>query len=327
MTSRRSLIIVVAVVVSIAAGSASAASQWTLRFSFVPQRAYQGQPAAVSALVKPTTARCALLVRYADNSVQQGLGMLHARSGRVEWKWTLAPDAPAGAARAVVTCGHSGTLSRAFIVVGGSVLHSKLTVVNTGFSQRPNRGGPGSAVSYGVVLDNPSNAEDAVNVSVQVNFLDATNHTLETTTSRVKTVRAASTFNLGGYQSLPSQTPVVKLEVVVQTGGYVKRSVHEPAVENVHVVPATTEPNWVGEVDGDLINDDPSSTLTNAQVYIVLSDSAGNIVGGGSGFLLSVLPPGTRSYFSASFGFQPVPTARATTVSISVVPTYQAPGA
>lgn len=327
MTSRRSLVIVVAAVAAIAAGSAAASSQWTLRFSFVPQRAYQGQPAAVSALVKPSTARCSLLVRYSDNSVQQGLGTLHARVGRVEWKWTLAPDAPAGAARAVVTCGRSGTLSRTFIVVGGTVLHSKLTVVNTGFSQRPNKAGPGSAVSYGVVLDNPSSTEDAENVSVQVNFVDSTDHTLQTVTNRVKVVRAASTFNLGGYESLASQTPVVKLEVIVQTGGYVKRSVHEPATENVHVVPAATDPNWVGEVDGDLINDDPTNTLTTAQIYIVLSDSAGNIVGGGSGFLLSVLPSGTRSYFGASFGFQPVPIAKATTVSISVVPTYQAPGA
>ena len=41
-------------------------------------------------------------------------------------------------------------------------------------------------------------------------------------------MRAASTFNLGGYETMPSQTPVVKLEVVVQTDAYVKAETHEP---------------------------------------------------------------------------------------------------
>ncbi len=327
MSNRRGLIAVVVAFAAIAAGSASAASQWTLRFSFVPQRAYQGQPAAVSVLVKPSSARCSLSVKYVDGSLQSGLGMLRAKSGSASWKWSLAQAAPAGPARAVVACGRSGSLSRIFTVVGGTVRHSKLSIVNTGYSQRPASYGSGSSVSYGVVLDNPSNTEDAQNVSVQVNFIDSNNHTLETTTTRIGSVRAASTFNLGGYETLPSQTPVVKLEVVVQTDAYVKAATHEPAVENVHIVPSSFEPDWVGEVDSDVINDDPTDTLTSAQVFVVLFDSAGNVVGGGSGFLLATLPPGTRSYMSASLGFQSVPTEKATTAGISIVPTYKAPGA
>jgi len=74
-------------------------------------------------------------------------------------------------------------------------------------------------------------------------------------------VRAGSTFNLGGNQALSTQTPVVKLEIIVQTDSYVKAATHEPAVENVHIVPSSFEPNWVGEVDGDLINDDRAQSL------------------------------------------------------------------
>jgi hypothetical protein len=199
--------------------------------------------------------------------------------------------------------------------------------VNSGYSQRPDRYGPGSSVSYGVQLDNPSDKEDAQNVSVQVNFLDSTNHTLQTATTRIGSVRAASTFNLGGYQSLPTQTAVVKLEIIVQTEAYVKAVTHEPAVENLHIVPSSFEPAWVGEVDGDIVNDHPTDTLTNAQVYVVLLDSAGNVVGGGSGFMLATLPPGTRAYLSATLGFQSVATEKATTAAISIVPTYKAPGA
>ncbi len=327
MSNHRGLIAVIAVVAAIAAGSASAASQWTLRFNFVPQRAYQGQPAAVSVLVKPAGARCALSVKYVDGSFQGGLGMVRASSGRAQWKWSLADAAPAGPARAYVACGRSGSVSRSFIVVGGTLRHSKLTVVNSGYSQRPDRFGTGSSVSYGVVLSNPSSAEDAENVSVQINFIDATDHTLQSATNRIGVVRAGSTFNLGGSQSLSTQTPVVKLEMIVQTDSYVKAATHEPVVENVHIVPSAFEPNYVGEVDGDLVNVDPTNTLTNAQIFVVLFDSAGNIVGGGTGFMFATLPPGTRVYMSASSGFTPVQTAKATTAAISLVPTYKPPGA
>ncbi len=327
MSNRRGLIAVVVMVAAIAAGSASAASQWTLRFNFVPQRAYQGQPAAVSVLVKPSSARCSLSVKYVDGSLQKGLGAVHASAGRAEWKWSRADAAPAGPARATVACGRSGSLSRLFVVVGGTLRHSKLTIVNSGYSQRPDRYDAGSSVSYGVVLDNPSNTEDAQSVTVQINFIDATNHTLQSASNRISVVRAGSTFNLGGSQSLPTQTPVVKLEIIVQTDSYKKAATHEPAVENVHIVPSTFEPNWVGEVDGDLVNDDPVNTLTNAQVYVVLFDSAGNVVGGGTGFMFATLPPGTRIYLSAAQGFSAVPTAKATTAAFTIVPTYKPPGA
>jgi hypothetical protein len=327
MTYRRGLIAVVVAVVAISAGSASAASQWKLRFSFVPQVAYQGQTAAVSVLVKPATTRCSLSVKYADGSMQGGLGMVRASSGHAAWKWSLADVAPAGPAIAAVACGRSGNLSRAFTVVGGNIRRSKLSVDNSGYSQRPDRYGSGSSVSYGLVLDNPSDTQDAQNVSVQVNFLDAANHTLQTASSRIGAVRAGSTFNLGGNQSLSTQTPVVKLEIIVQTDSWVKAAAVEPAVQNVHIVPSSFEPDWVGEVDGDLINSDPTNTLTNAQIYVVLFDSAGNVVGGGTGFIFATLPPGTRSYMSSTQGFQAVPTLKATTAALSIVATYRAPGA
>ena len=327
MSNRRGLIAVVVLVASIAAGSASAASQWTLRFGFVPQRAYQGQPAAVSVLVKPSSARCSLSVKYVDGSRQSGLGALRASSGRAAWSWKIAQAVPAGAARATVACGRSGSLSRAFIVIGGTVRHSKLVITKTGYSQRSDRFGNGSSVSYGIVLDNPSNTEDALSVTVQVNFLDAANHTLQSATNQIGVVRAGSTFNLGGNQSFSAQTPVVKLEVIVQTNSYAKAATHEPATDNVHIVTSPYDVGYVGEVDGDLINDDPTQTLTNAQIYIVLFDAAGNVVGGGTGYTYTTLPPGTRVYMSASSGFSSVPIDKASTAAISIVPTYKAPGA
>jgi len=321
----RTYLLAAAAITAAAILPGSAAAGWTLRFSFVPEQVYQGLPAAVSVLVKPANARCSLRVRYADGSMQGSLHPVRASSGRAAWKWTMALFAPPGAAHAFVSCGQSGSLSHAFTVVGGTVRPSKLRVDADGFSQRPDRYDAGSTVSYGVVLDNPSSTQDAQNVTVLVNFLDAGSRVLQTATSRVTTVAAAATFNVGGYASLPSQTPVDRLEVVVQTDSFTAHTSHEPAVENVHVVQSSFEPDWVGEVDGDVINDDAKDTLDSAQLSIVLFDATGKVLGGGTGFVLASLPPGTRSYFSASGGFSAVHFAEVSSASVSVVPTYKAP--
>jgi hypothetical protein len=326
MAGGRSLIGIGAAVVLLAgAGAASAGYGWTIRFSYVPVRAYQGLPTAVSVLVKPSGVQCSLSVRYVDGSLQKGLGRVTASTGSAAWTWQLTETTPAGPARASIACGRAGSLTRVFTVVGGTVRHSKLAVVTDGFTQRPDRYGTGSSVSYGVVLNNPSTSEDAENVSVQVNLVDANNHVLQTSTTRVAAVAAASTFNLGGSATLSNQTPVTKLEVVVQTQSFAKRTLHVPPAQNVQIVGSTFDPGWIGEVDGEVVNDDAKLVLTNAQLSVVLYDSAGNVVGGGTGFLLASLPPGTRSYFSANSGFSDVSVGRASVAAISVEPTYQAP--
>ena len=54
-------------------GAASAGgSGWTIRFTFVPSRAYQGLPASVSVSVRPLATTCQIAVRYVDGSLQRG---------------------------------------------------------------------------------------------------------------------------------------------------------------------------------------------------------------------------------------------------------------
>jgi hypothetical protein len=310
-----------------AAATAGAAGAWTLRFTFVPERVFQGRPAVVSVLVTPKSRQCVLAVRYADGSSQPGLHVVHASAGLREWSWTVGETAAAGAARATVSCGRSGTLSRAITVVGGTVRHSKLAISAQGFSQRPASYGSGSSVSYGIVLDNPSKAEDAENVSVLVNFLDGAGHVLQSATTTVPAIAAAGSFDLGGAATLPSQAPVARLEVVVQTGSYAPRALHEPAVENVQIAASSYDPNWVGVVNGELVNDHPTDVLEYAQLSIVLYDASGHVVGGGTGSIFAALPPGTRSYFSASSGLSSVPLEQASVAAISIEPTYTKPGA
>ena len=272
-------------------GAAGATSAWTVRFGYVPARAYQGLPASVSVLVKPRSARCSIVVRYSNGTTQPGLNAVVAATGGAQWTWTMSPSAPAGPAHVKVACGRSGSLSRVFTVVGGTVAHSKLAVVKTGYSQRPDSYGAGSSVSYGVVLNNPSADDDAEGVTVLVNFVDGTDHVLQTSTATVTAIAAGATFNLGGSASLASQTPVAKLEVVVQTKGFVPHALQLPALENVKILPSQFEPNWVGGVDGAVINVNQTHLLQSASLSIVLFDGAGNVVGGGSGYIFATLPP------------------------------------
>ena len=327
MGKARSLIGVAAAIALLACtGAASAGgSGWTIRFTFVPSRAYQGLPASVSVSVRPLATTCQIAVRYVDGSLQQGLGTVRTSSGRASWKWDLAPSTPAGPARVLVACVRLGSVTRMITVVGSTARHSKLTIGAKGFTQQPDRFGSGSSVSYGVVLSNPSTSEDAEDVTVLVNFVDGDNHVVQSATTRVSGIAAASTFNLGGSATLSTQTPVTKLEVVVQTGSFAARSLHIPAAQNLQIVGSQLDPGWVGEVDGEVVNDDATKVLSSAQLSVVLYDASGSVVGGGTGFLLASLPPGTRAYFSANAGLNDVPLDQASVAAISIEPTYTSP--
>ncbi len=314
-----------AAVLATAAASAGAASP-AVRIKQLPQHLFQGGPAVVSVVVTPQNRQCGLAVRYADGARQPGL-VAHSTAGLREWSWTVGKAAAAGPARATVSCGRSGVLTRTITVVGGTLRHSKLTIADQGYSQRPASYGSGSTVSYGIVLHNPSPAADAQDVTVLVNFLDGSDHVLESATTRVSAIGAASSFNLGGSATLDKQTPVARLEIVVQTGAYKPAAMHEPAVANVAIVPGSFDANWVGSVTGEVLNDHPTDLLTYAQLSIVLFDAAGHVVGGSTGLMSTSLPPGTRAFFRASGGLSPIPMANASAAAISIVPTYKPPGA
>jgi hypothetical protein len=326
---RRALAMIVVVAIGGALAlvpGAGARDAWTLRFGFVPQRAYQGRAAALTVLVRSPKARCTLAIRYVDGSRQAGLGKAKPVNGRVSWTWDVAATVPAGAARAAVSCGKVGRLARSFVVVGGTAVFSKLTVAGSGWSQRPDVGTPGSTVSYGVQVENPSDTQDAKNVTVLVNAIDSAGHVQGTATTAIPLVGAASLFNVGGTVHVPTVTPISRLEIVVQVASHVKHELHEPAVENVHVVPSAYQPAWVGSVDGEIVNDDVGAKLTSAKLSIVIFDSTGKIVGGGTGYVFATLPPGTRSFFSGAVGLAPIPTAEASTAAVSVEPTYTPTG-
>ena len=293
----------------------------SLRFGFLPKKAFPGQPASASVVVRPTGVRCTASVRYADGSVQR-LPAVHARAGKAAWRWTVPAKVKLGTATTNVACGRAGRLARSFFVTGPPAAPARVVVKKTGFSQRVRYNS--RDVSYGIVLGNPSPENDALDVSVVVNFVDATNRVVATDTPRIGAVGAGAEYNLGSSVTIPDSSPVSKLEIVTRIGGQARKHKLGPAASDVLVQEARYDPGWVGAVVGQVTNDHPTMLLSSAQLSVVVFDSGGNVLGGGSGYSTSALMPGVRAYFSASMGVSPIPQDRVAGAAVSLLGRYEA---
>src|SRR5581483_10441773 len=175
-----------------------------------------------------------------------------------------------------------------------------------GYSIRPGLSS-GSTVSYGLLLVNDSQTEDALDVSVLVNFVEPSGHLFGSASTTISAIGAGQTYALGDSLSFPGAAPVVRLEPVIQVGAHTKASQRLPQVVNAHVEPSTFEPAWLGSVEGEVSNVDPSLILRSAHLSAVVFDGAGNVIGGGNGFVFAPLPPNTREFFKLSNGFRSIP--------------------
>lgn len=313
---------VVALCLTASAAAALDAST-SLRFTFVPKRAFQGQPATLSVAVRPTGVRCAAAIRY-NGGARQGLGTVRARGGKATWKWKVKAAARVGSARASVSCGRAGRVQRSFSVVGAPSAPARVDVRKNGFSQRVTAAS--RRVSYGVVLHNPSPENDALKVSVLVNFVDASNRVVDTDQRSIAAVGAGTEYYLGGSTSIPDGSPVSSLEIVVRIGSQAPKRKLSPATSDVLVQESRFDRGWVGAVVGQILNDWNGQLLTRTDISTVVFDSAGNVIGGTSGSTFAPQPPGVRAYFNAAGGANAIPFDRAASASVSVLGSYQAVG-
>jgi hypothetical protein len=291
-----------------------------VRVSFASQRVVQGNDASISVLVSPAGVRCALAVRYKNGARQKGLQPQPATNGRASWRWQVGLGTAIGRARATVSCGRAGKVTRRFLVIG-QLIPPRITVVKKGFSIRAKPYG-GTGVSYGLLLANDSQQFDATKIYVLINFVMADNHALGTVTQSINSIQAGGTYALGGELTFPGAAPIDRLEVVIQVGGHSRPELRLPATANIHVVPDLYDPAWVGSVEGELVNSQPGLVLQNCQLSAIVLDEAGNILGGGSGYAFATLPPATREVIKLSTGFNDIPIEHAVSAMVSMQPTW-----
>lgn len=283
--------------------------------------------AIVIKLTMKSSTLCTPVVRYADNSVQMGTAK-QAHAGRLAWSMLVPRTAPLGVGKWYVQCGLNIARKGTFIVAPNQATDAeapKVVADKQGFSQRPDRFGTGSSLSYGLFLRNTSATQDAVNVYVLVNMVAANGELIGTASRTISLIAAGQTFALGDSMSLRTQVAVTKLELTIRLGAHQLKQPHNlPEFANVRIVPAESDAGWVGEVDGEVLNTTPLMTLTNTRLSIVLLDAMGNPVGGGTGNTFTPLPSGSRMVFLATSGFNAVPLDRALTPVVSVEPSYTA---
>ena len=296
-----------------------------LQFSKLPTRAIAGQAVTVRIARAPAGAQCSLDVKYAKDPTKPALTPKTAVDGLAAWTWTIPDTVQANFATLRAACEGSRAISSKLLIVGG-LIPPKMTVLKDGYSIRPASYGSGTDVSYGILIKNASPNADAMNVNVLVNFVLADDHLLGSASASVPLIPAGSTYALGNDMGFPGAAPITRLEIVIQVGGTARHSGHPPALDNVVIEPSLTDQGWVGDVAGEVINNDPKQTLSSVQFSAVILDGAGNVLGGGNGSTYSKLPPGTREVFKlASGAFRDIPADKAATVIVSAVPTWQSP--
>ena len=305
---------------SLEAGAPAAAA---LHFSQLPGRAVAGQSVTVAVARAREGARCALAVSYGQTT-QPGLSPATATNGGVSWSWTIPQTVQADRAKLTVACAGSKKISAGLLVVG-SLIAPRMSVEKDGFSVRTSTSGSAD-VSYGIIIRNHSPNADAQNVNVLVNFVLANNHLLGSASASVPLIPAASNYALGGNLGFPGAAPIARLEVVIRVGSTNRHLGHPPALANIVIEPSHYDQGWVGDVAGEVINNDPHLILERTQYSAVILDAAGNIIGGGSGsaFGAAALPPGTRQVFKLSgSGFKDIPMQQAASAIVSAIPTWQ----
>lgn len=304
------------------AGSAVARTAG-MRFANLPRRLAQHQLVTV-VVAAPKNAICTLSVRYADGRTQDGLGIVGAANGRAKWKFRVPTDAAPGKARVAASCGRAGSASRVVLVVG-SVIPARIVVVKDGYSIRQNPYSGGS-ISYGVILKNTSPKQDALQVYAVVNFVGPDNKLVGTATTNVPGIPAGQQFALGGEVFFLGSAPqVARLEVVALIQKRQPHALKLPTITNIRVAPSVFEPQWVGSVEGEVSNDQQSLILQNTQLSTVVFDSAGNVIGGGSGYAGASLPPAAREFFKIESGLHAISMSRAASAMVSAVGNYTAP--
>src|SRR5262249_24326851 len=280
---------------------AGAPASSALHFSRLPGRAVAGESVTVAVAHARADATCSLDVGYGKKSPQGGLTSRPAVNGTATWTWTIPATVEADRASLVAGCTGSKRITTKLLVVG-SLIPPRMSVLKDGFSVRASTRGA-TDVSYGVVIQNQSPNADALNVHVLVNFVLADNHLLGSASNNIAVIPAGTTYALGNNHGFPGAAPITRLEIVIQVGASNRHLGHPPALANVVIEPSTYDHGWVGDVAGELINNDSHLTLEGAQYSAVILDAAGDVLGGGSGSSYgSPLPPGTREIFKLSNG-------------------------
>jgi hypothetical protein len=319
----RTAALLVLTALALTASAASAGSAAATGIS--PSLVHQGQKTTLTAKVAKN-ALCGAILQFSDGKMRTATPK-RARKGHVSFVVQVPADAAVGQGRWTVNCTAGPSASGTFVVVTAKstagTATPRVVVVKQGFSQKPDAWGPGSHLSFGVVLHNDSATDDAANVYVIVNMVGSTGALIGSISKSIPLVQSGLDYAYGDSMALRTQADVTSLEISVRVGAHEPKTTRTvPDFANVRILPSQFDANYVSEVDGEIVNDNSPLTLMSVNLSIVVLDASGLPIGGGTGYSGAALPPNTRFVFLAQQGFDTIPLSKAASVVISAAPTY-----
>ena len=256
-----------------------------------------GKSVTVTAVVKPARVVCSGTISRRSTTLK--LRRKKAVGIYAVWRPTIPANAPRGTWTARVSCGHAGWSTALFRVTAPApppTIPAKVVAVKSGVSSRYSTIGSTYA-GYGVVLQNASPDEDALNVDVTVNILDASGRILVSDSTTYEAIPAGATYYAGGESMYNGATPAARLEVMTRIGEHQKKSIGTlPPVSNVRF----SERFSGVDVLGELSNPYTKTLSPIARITAVCFDGSGNVIGGGRGYPSSSVTPGGRIGFDVS---------------------------
>jgi hypothetical protein len=173
---------------------------------------------------------------------------------------------------------------------------AEVVQTKAGFSQ------DGESISYGVVLRNQSETQDAINVQVTVNVVGKDGTILASDSDYINVVPADTEYFHGGDTFVAGNDEADSVETIIAVERSEAASYTLPKVSSVRI----SMDEYLGlEVRGEVENtlDGPLSDF--ARIGIVAFDDAGNVVGGTFTYLNAPLPPGRKAAFSTYLSASP----------------------
>ena len=171
-----------------------------------------------------------------------------------------------------------------------------VAVAGKGFSQDD------TSVSYGIVLKNKSATEDALDVTVNTNFVDASGTILESESDSVNVIPAGETFYLGGDAFTEGGARVVRMETYAEVGQSETAAYPLPVVSDLRL----RHEEYIGLKAYGVVENTLDKPLSQfARIGIVVFDARNRVVSGGFTYLDADLPPGRRAAFDTSIDAAP----------------------
>ncbi len=271
------------------------------------------------AVVRPAGVTCTARVGKAGGTTKS-LGARVTSQGSAEWRFVVPRSTKTARWIARVACGRAGVKTIAFTARGQTPprpqppaqIPARIVVEKSGVASRLSS--IGSYFSgYGVVLQNASPDQDALDVQVVVNLVDAAGAIVVSDSNTYKGIPAGATYFAAG-ETISSGRPV-RLEVSVRIGSVQSKRIGSlPPVSNARVEDSFSSARYRGEFSNPYTQPMSSS----ARITIVCFGASGNVIGGGRTYPFASVLPGGRIGFEGSL--EGLTAAQVSSVQVSVEP-------